>query len=192
MHSKHKSDAKQFLQNQVVTMQEECLQSVFDAQTDGVILLAKSQKPSKEAEKKCDSDDSDSDSEEKPKRWRTPYYVETQSNSSIASFVNFNRTLEDNSIPFEIVFKNNAFTQITNENKDKSILSFIGAPCFVNLEHNTPLDLKSVTQGHFSDEFISQVYCFEPRQRKEGNELESEQRSKTLKKVTFQRNELFF
>ena len=81
--------------------------------------------------------------------------------SSFASFINTAQTMENEEIPYEIIFKNEALMNIINEKQEKSLATFIDKPCFVNEEFKTQMSLVSVVQGRFSDEMLNQVYQFD-------------------------------
>ena len=47
LHDKRRTEVTQFLQNEISTEQQDCLQKVFDTQPDGIIILSKRIRPPK-------------------------------------------------------------------------------------------------------------------------------------------------
>ena len=60
---------------------------------------------------------------------------------SFASFVNTAQTMENEEIPYEVIFKNEALMNIINEKQDNSLATFIDKPCFVSEEFKTQMSL---------------------------------------------------
>ena len=76
--------------------------------------------------------------------------------SSFASFINPTETQGD--ICYEVIFYNEALTNISSSSSVKDVDTFVEKAVFRNEEIKNPISLQGVAQNRYSNVVLSQVY----------------------------------
>ena len=154
---------QRLLEQEKSNKQQEYLQSLFDNQPDGVIILTQqtaSLKPPDKTASTKPPDNKPLEQEDSESYFQSSYASASHLDSGFPSFVNPTETAGQEESSLKMVFHNEALLKILGVHDTKDLHAVLGKQQFISRKLGNPLSLFETAQSRFSDSILGQTYNY--------------------------------